>query len=55
MMLTVPLLYETHEDSVDTYGEKAVIEIKKQYAKLDQKFLQKLPKVPFMKDTKQHW
>ncbi|KDP45665.1 hypothetical protein JCGZ_17272 [Jatropha curcas] len=43
MLLTLPMLYEKHEDDVDTYAEKAWIEIKKQYAVLDEKFIQKLP------------
>uniref|UniRef100_A0A5B7CE48 Reticulon-like protein n=1 Tax=Davidia involucrata TaxID=16924 RepID=A0A5B7CE48_DAVIN len=54
MLQTVPLLYEMHEDEVDTYAEKAMVEFKKQYAVLDEKVLQKLPKVPFTKDIKQH-
>ncbi|KAF9594088.1 hypothetical protein IFM89_027379, partial [Coptis chinensis] len=51
---TVPLLYEKHEDHVDTLAEKAMVEINKQYAVLDEKVLQKLPKYPFTKDKKQH-
>ncbi|XP_077236972.1 reticulon-like protein B5 [Tasmannia lanceolata] len=50
---TVPVLYEKHEDRVDTFARKAMVEINKQYAVLDAKVLQKIPKGPF-KDKKQH-
>lgn len=53
MMLTVPCFYEKHEDQVDTYAQKAKKELKRQYSHLDEKVLQKLPKVPFVKDSKQ--
>lgn len=36
-MFSVPLLYEKHKDKVDLYAEKAMVEIKKQYAILDAK------------------
>lgn len=48
---TVPVIYEKHEDQVDSYAEKAWIEVKKQYAVLDAKVLQKIPRGPF-KDKK---
>lgn len=48
---TVPVLYEKHEDRVDTFAEKAFIELNKQYAVLDEKVLRKIPKGPF-KDKK---
>ncbi|KAF6172661.1 hypothetical protein GIB67_041984, partial [Kingdonia uniflora] len=52
---TVPVLYEKHEDHVDTLAEKAIAEMNKQYAVLDEKVLQKLPKYSFInKDNKQH-
>ncbi|KAH9668325.1 reticulon-like protein [Citrus sinensis] len=41
--LTLPMLYEKHEDLADTCAEKALVELKKQYAVLDQTVLQKLP------------
>ncbi|CAA7402697.1 unnamed protein product [Spirodela intermedia] len=40
---TLPLLYEKYEDKVDAFGEKAMTEIKKQYAVFDAKFLSKIP------------
>lgn len=43
MVLTLPMLYEKHEDQVDTFAEKAIAELKKQYAILDEKYLHKLP------------
>jgi hypothetical protein len=51
MAYTLPMLYEKYEDQVDVVGEKAQIEIKKQYAVLDAKFLSK---VPMLSDKKQH-
>lgn len=44
ILMTVPALYENLEDSVDSIAEKSLIEIKKQYAVLDGKVLQKLKK-----------
>ncbi|KAL5720770.1 hypothetical protein ACHQM5_013408 [Ranunculus cassubicifolius] len=52
MLHTVPMLYEKHEDHVDTLAEKAMVEINKHYAVLDEKVLQKLPKYAFAKDKK---
>jgi hypothetical protein len=43
---TVPVLYEKYDDKIDAYAEKAMIEIKKQYAVLDEKVLSKIPKGP---------
>ncbi|WCJ22687.1 Reticulon family protein [Euphorbia peplus] len=44
---TVPILYEKYEDKVDPFAEKAMIEIKKQYAVFDAKVLSKvLSKIP---------
>ncbi|KAM7501682.1 hypothetical protein LguiB_000586 [Lonicera macranthoides] len=54
MVLTLPLLYEMHEDQVDSYAELATVELKKHYSVLDDKVIRKLPKVPFLKDHKQH-
>ncbi|KAH6765759.1 hypothetical protein C2S52_016742 [Perilla frutescens var. hirtella] len=53
-ILTMPPLYEKHEDQVDSYALKAKAKLKRQYSKLDEKLLQKLPKVPFISDNKQH-
>ncbi|KAF5181427.1 Reticulon-like protein b5 [Thalictrum thalictroides] len=48
---TVPVLYEKHEDHVDTLAEKAMVEINKHYAVLDEKVLQK---VPYFSKDKRH-
>lgn len=48
---TVPFVYEKYEDKVDSFGEKALAEIKKQYAIFDSKVLSKIPKGP-LKDKK---
>ncbi|KAI3993737.1 hypothetical protein MKX01_002750 [Papaver californicum] len=53
MMHTLPVLYEKHEDKVDTFAEKALVELNKQYAVFDEKVLQKLPKA-MNKSKKQH-
>ncbi|CAM8990485.1 unnamed protein product [Rhodiola kirilowii] len=44
LLFTVPVIYEKYEDKVDHYAEKAMHEIKKQYAIFDAKVLSKLPK-----------
>nr|GME14803.1 reticulon-like protein B5 [Ipomoea batatas] len=54
MLLTVPIFYEKHEDQVEVYAHKARKQLERQYSQLDEKLLQKLPKVPFGKDSKQH-
>ncbi|XP_042000020.1 reticulon-like protein B4 [Salvia splendens] len=54
LILTMPPLYEKHEDQVDSYALKAKARLKRLYSKLDEKVLQKLPKVPFISDNKQH-
>lgn len=54
MILTMPPLYEKHEDQVDSYALKAKAKLKRQYTKLDERVLKKLPKVPFITDNKQH-
>lgn len=51
LLHTVPLLYEKYEDQVDAFGEKAVLEIKRQYAVFDEKVLCKIPRGP-LKDKK---
>ncbi|EEF50599.1 reticulon-like protein B5 [Ricinus communis] len=43
LLHTVPVLYEKYEDKVDPFAEKAMIEIKKQYAMFDAKVLSKIP------------
>ncbi|MCD7468740.1 hypothetical protein HAX54_007168 [Datura stramonium] len=52
MLLTVPFFYEKYEDQVDTYGEMAIKELRKQYSQVDEKVLQKLP-IPFIQNSKQ--
>lgn len=42
-MFTVPLLYGKYEDQVDSFAEKAMIEIKKQHAVFDAKVLSQIP------------
>lgn len=51
---TVPVIYEKHEDRVDTFAQKAFVEMNKQYAVLNEKVLQKIPRGPF-KDKKLLW
>lgn len=51
LLHTVPVLYEKYEDRVDSFGEKALHEFKKQYAVFDEKVLSKIPKGP-LKDRK---
>ncbi|KAJ4877155.1 Reticulon-like protein B3 [Raphanus sativus] len=47
LLFTVPVLYEKYDDKVDAFGEKAMKEIKKQYAVLDEKVLSKvMSKIP---------
>ncbi|KAF3454771.1 hypothetical protein FNV43_RR05219 [Rhamnella rubrinervis] len=54
IMLIVPMLYEKYEDSVDTFAEKALIEIKNQYKELDERVRKKLPLVKSYENKKQH-
>ncbi|KAF8369381.1 hypothetical protein HHK36_032349 [Tetracentron sinense] len=51
LLHTVPVLYEKYEDQVDSFAEKAMAEIKKQYAVFDAKVLSKIPRGP-LKDKK---
>ncbi|KAE8708025.1 Reticulon-like protein B3 [Hibiscus syriacus] len=46
LLHTLPVLYEKYEDKVDPFAEKAMIEIRKQYAVFDAKVLSKIPKGP---------
>ena len=54
LLHTVPVLYEKYEDKVDDFAEKAMIEIKQQYAVFDTKVLSKIPRGP-LKDKKKAW
>ncbi|KAK4723738.1 hypothetical protein R3W88_026517 [Solanum pinnatisectum] len=51
LLHTVPVLYEKYEDKVDPLAEKAMQEIKKQYAVFDARVLSKIPIGP-LKDKK---
>ncbi|XP_057967531.1 reticulon-like protein B2 [Malania oleifera] len=51
LLHTVPVLYEKYEDQVDSFAEKAMIELKKQYAVFDARVLSKIPRGP-LKDKK---
>ncbi|KAM7491442.1 hypothetical protein LguiA_034363 [Lonicera macranthoides] len=53
LLHTVPVLYEKYEDKVDAFAEKAMVEIKKQYAVFDEKVLRKIPRGP-LKDKKRN-
>ncbi|KAI3933546.1 hypothetical protein MKX01_032651, partial [Papaver californicum] len=46
LLHTVPVLYEKYEDQVDTFAEKAMHELKKQYVVFDAKVLSKIPRGP---------
>ena len=52
VLYTVPVLYEKYDDKVDAFAEKAMIELKKYYAIVDEKYLSKIPKGP-LKNKKQ--
>lgn len=43
---TVPVLYEKYEDKVDSFAEKAMIEVKKHYGTFHAKCLSKIPRGP---------
>ena len=47
------MLYEKYEDEVDAAARKAMVEVNKQYAVLDEMVLSKIPGCPFS-DRKQH-
>ncbi|KAJ8768598.1 hypothetical protein K2173_022719 [Erythroxylum novogranatense] len=51
LLHTVPVFYEKYEDQVDAFVQKALIEIKKQYAVFDAKVLSRIPRGP-LKDKK---
>ncbi|XP_042053930.1 reticulon-like protein B5 isoform X1 [Salvia splendens] len=44
LLHTVPVLYEKYGDKIEPYTEKAMHEIRKQYAVFDQKIMSKIPK-----------
>ena len=44
LLHTVPVLYEKYGDKIEPYTEKAMHEIRKQYAVFDHKILSKIPK-----------
>lgn len=46
------MLYEEYDDQIDSFAEKAMIEIKKQYAVFDAKVLSKIPKGPLKEKKK---
>lgn len=47
----MPLIYDKYEDEVDSFADKALAELKKQYAVFDAKVLSKIPRGP-LKDKK---
>ncbi|KAM0059960.1 hypothetical protein Hdeb2414_s0005g00187081 [Helianthus debilis subsp. tardiflorus] len=51
LLFSVPVAYDKYEDKIDPLAEKAWIEIKKQYAVLDEKVLCKIPRS--MKELKE--
>ncbi|CAA2934980.1 reticulon B5 [Olea europaea subsp. europaea] len=51
LLLTIPVLYEKYDDKIDAFAEKAMTQIKKQYAVFDAKVLSKIPRGP-LKDKK---
>ncbi|KAH7522935.1 hypothetical protein ACOSP7_027593 [Xanthoceras sorbifolium] len=56
LLHTVPVIYEKYEDQIDSFGEKATMEIKKQYKVFDEKVLShvlaKIPKGPLKEKKK---
>ena len=48
----VPVLYEKYDDQVDSFAEKAMVEIKKQYEAFDAKVLSKIPRGPLKEKNK---
>ncbi|KAH6789253.1 Reticulon family protein [Perilla frutescens var. frutescens] len=49
LLHTAPVLYEKYDDKIDAIAEKAMHEIRKQYAIFDHKVLSKIPKGPLDK------
>ncbi|XVF10502.1 hypothetical protein REPUB_Repub07fG0188500 [Reevesia pubescens] len=52
LLHTVPVLYEKFEDKIDPFAEKAMHEIKKQYAVFNAKVLSKIPRGPLKEKKK---
>ncbi|KAM2281785.1 hypothetical protein COP2_043265 [Malus domestica] len=52
LLHTLPVIYEKYDDQIDAFGEKAWIEIKKQYAVFDAKVLSKIPRGPVKEKKK---
>ncbi|KAJ8752813.1 hypothetical protein K2173_008548 [Erythroxylum novogranatense] len=52
LLHTLPVIYEKYDDKIDSFAEKAMIEIKKQYAVFDKKVLSKIPKGPLKEKKK---
>lgn len=46
LLHTVPVLYEKYDDRVDSFAEKVVAELEKQYAVFHAKVLSKVPRGP---------
>ncbi|XP_017698794.2 reticulon-like protein B3 isoform X1 [Phoenix dactylifera] len=46
---TLPVLYEKYEDKVDSFAEKAMTKVKKNYATFNAKCLSKIPRGPLKK------
>ncbi|KVH91109.1 reticulon-like protein B2 [Cynara cardunculus var. scolymus] len=51
LLHTIPVVYEKYEDQIDAFAEKAMMEMKKQYAVFDAKVVSKIPRGP-LKDKK---
>ncbi|KAD6453236.1 hypothetical protein R6Q59_024813 [Mikania micrantha] len=52
LLHTIPVLYEKYENQIDAFAEKAMIEIKKQYAVFDAKVVSKIPRGPLKENKK---
>ncbi|XP_030933355.1 reticulon-like protein B1 [Quercus lobata] len=52
LLHTIPVLYEQYDDQIDSFAEKAMIEIKNLYAVFDAKVLSKIPKGPLKEKKK---
>ncbi|KAK9743057.1 hypothetical protein RND81_03G214200 [Saponaria officinalis] len=46
VLLTVPVLYEKHEEKVDAIAEKALAEAKKHYGVVNERYISKIPMGP---------
>ncbi|XP_021909232.1 reticulon-like protein B1 [Carica papaya] len=52
LLHTVPVVYEKYDDKIDSFAEKAMVEIKRQYAVFDAKVLSKIPRGPLKEKKK---